>query len=105
MNYRVAIAALLICISSIQPASTQSPKGASGANDYVPRLGDIMATVQSRHIKLWFAGKFLNWELAAFEVAQLKAGLVHAAMLYPGIPVTDVTTMTKPLDSIAAAAE
>jgi hypothetical protein len=80
----------------------------SGSNDPVrdanaPRLGDIMTSVQLRHIKLWFAGKFLNWELAAFELRQIKAGLENAAALYPGIPVSNVTTMGAPLESVAAA--
>jgi len=31
-----------------------------------------MNAVQSRHMKLWFAGKALNWELAAYELRQLE---------------------------------
>jgi len=64
-----------------------------------------MNAVQSRHMKLWFAGKAQNWELAAYELRQLKAGVVEAALLYEGIPVTNVTTMTKPLQSTADAIE
>lgn len=55
-----------------------------------------MVAIQSRHMKLWFAGKALNWELAAYELCQLDTGLMEAATLYPGIPVNDVTTMAKP---------
>ena len=68
-----------------------------------PRLGDIMNAVQTRHIKLWFAGKAQNWDLAAYELRQLKAGLLEAAVLYEGIPVSNVTTMTKPVQSISDA--
>jgi ornithine carbamoyltransferase len=70
---------------------------------YVPRLGDIMNSVQARHLKLWLAGKALNWDLAAYELRQIKAGVVEAAVLYEGIPVTNVTTMTKPVQSVADA--
>src|SRR5450756_973681 len=72
---------------------------------YIPRLGDIMNAIQSRHVKLWFAGKALNWELAAYELRQLKAGLLEAAVIYPGIPVSNVTTMTRPVQAIADAIE
>ena len=42
---------------------------------YKPPLGDIMGKIQLRHIKLWFAGKHKNWELAAYEVDEIKASL------------------------------
>jgi hypothetical protein len=53
------------------------------------RLGDIMGAAQWRHIKLWFAGKLLNWDLAAYELSQIKGSLVDAATLYPGIHDSD----------------
>lgn len=64
-----------------------------------------MNAVQARHIKLWFAGKSLNWDLAAYELAQLRAGLVEAAVLYSGIPVSNVTTMANQIDIISGAIE
>ena len=64
-----------------------------------------MTAIQLRHMKLWFAGKALNWELAAYELRQLDTGLMEAATLYPGIPVSDVTTMARPAKSIADAIE
>jgi len=42
----------------------------------VPALADIMTAVQWRHIKLWFAGKFRNWDLANYELRQIKVSLV-----------------------------
>jgi len=69
------------------------------------RLGNIMNSVQLWHLKLWAAVKALNWELAAYELRQLTAGVVEAAVLYPGIPVTNVTTMAHPLQAIADAIE
>jgi hypothetical protein len=75
------------------------------SESYVPRLGDIMNAAQSRHVKLWFAGKSANWELAAYELRQLKASLVEAASLYQGIPVTNVTTMAQPVQSVNDAVE
>ena len=76
------------------------------ADQYVPRLGDIMSAAQTRHQKLWLAAKAQNWQLAAYELSQLKASLIEAALLYSGIPVSNVTTLEPSLqatsDAIAA---
>lgn len=101
---RYAIVLLMICPFA-SAAIAQSDRDVATHEQYEPRLGDIMTTVQLRHMKLWFAGKALNWELAAYELRQIKAGLVEAATLYPGIPVTNVTTMANPVQSIADAIE
>jgi hypothetical protein len=77
----------------------------SATEQYIPRLSDIMSTAQLRHMKLWFAGDSPNWELAAFELRQLKASIVEAASLYPGIPVTSATTMATPIQAIGDAIE
>jgi hypothetical protein len=73
------------------------------AGEYVPRLGDIMSAAQTRHQKLWLAGKAQNWELSAFELRQLKASLVEAAVLYSGIPINNVTTLETPLQAVSDA--
>ena len=101
MNLRACTIALLILGSLTPLAIAQS--GVNGAAYDGPRLGDIMNAAQSQHMKLWFAGKSLNWELASYELRQLKASLVEAASLYPGIPVTNVTTMAQPVQSTANA--
>jgi hypothetical protein len=62
-----------------------------------------MNAVQSRHLKLWFAGKSLNWQLATYELEQLEAGLAEAALMYSGIPVTNVNTLAEPIQSISDA--
>lgn len=64
---------------------------------YVPRLGDIMGAMQLRHFKLWFAGKLGNWDLASFELAQMRASFDDVGVLYPGIPVADMTMMAEPV--------
>ncbi len=95
---------LMVCVVPSAVAA-QSGVNVPPSGSYVPRLGDIMNTVQTRHVKLWFAGKSANWELAAYELRQLKAGLVEAAMLYEGLPVNNVTTMVQPVQSVADAIE
>jgi hypothetical protein len=105
MKLRGYILALLLVCSLTPLAIAQSGMNTPMTEQYVPRLGDIMNAIQSRHMKLWFAGKALNWELAAYELRQLESGLMEAATLYPGIPATNVTTMAKPAQSVADAIE
>jgi hypothetical protein len=103
MNWRGLIV-VLICASPLV-AAAQTGVNLPPSEPYVPRLGDIMNAVQIRHTKLWFAGRSGNWDLAAYEIRQLKAGLVEAASLYQGIPVTNVTTMAAPVQAVADAVE
>ena len=103
MKLSRSIAAVLLACC-LAPAVFAQPKlEASTAEEYVPRLGDIMNALQTRHIKLSLAGKAQNWELAAYELSQLKAGLLEAAVMYQGIPVSNVTTMTAPVQAITDA--
>ena len=80
MRRLVSTAALFLSIGFAPLALAQT-------DPYVPTLGDIMSAAQWRHIKLWFAGKHQNWELASYELLQIRAGLEQAATLYHGIPV------------------
>jgi hypothetical protein len=72
---------------------------------YVPALADIMSAAQWRHIKLWFAGRQQNWELASYELLQIRAGLEQAATLYHGIPVDYVRATVPPIQAMGAAIE
>jgi hypothetical protein len=105
MNIHGYIGGLLMACTLASPAVAQSNLATPTNEPFVPRLGDIMNGVQARHMKLWFAGKAQNWPLAAYELRQLQAGVLQAALLYEGIPVTNVTTMTKPLQSVTDAIE
>ncbi|EAQ35996.1 hypothetical protein NB311A_11162 [Nitrobacter sp. Nb-311A] len=83
-------------------AAAQSTGGLPSAN-YIPHLGDIMGAMQLRHFKLSFAGKLRNWELAAYELDQIKESFHDAATLYPGIPVADMTIMAEPVRRLGEA--
>ncbi len=96
--------ALLACLLVPFAIAQPSTNGAT-SDEYVPRLADIMTAAQLRHMKLWFAGKSLNWGLATYELGQLKAGLTEAATLYTGIPATNVNTMGDPIQAISDAIE
>jgi hypothetical protein len=67
----IAIALLPTLIAGAQEASTQ--QGEAG-EPRAPKISDIMAQQQMRHIKLWFAGRGDNWPLADYEIDALKDG-------------------------------
>jgi len=52
-------------------------------NAYTPGLGEIMASTQARHTKLWFAGEAANWELADYELDELEEGFAAALEYHP----------------------
>ncbi len=77
---------------------------------YVPGMGEIMGATQMRHAKLWFAGSAKNWELARYELDEIKEGLDDAVKYYPmfkGAPVSamlDQYTST-PISDLAQSIE
>lgn len=42
-----------------------------------------MTLQQMRHSKLWFAGKAGNWDLAAYEIKELREGFRDVVELHP----------------------
>ncbi len=42
---------------------------------YRPGFGEFMSGIQVHHEKLWFAGVAQNWELADFELGEIKEAL------------------------------
>ena len=82
-----------------------APLAAAQQEIYRPPLGDIMGTIQARHIKLWLAGKLENWDLAIYEVGEIRASLENAAGLYRGIPAELVTNTADPIQAIRHALE
>jgi hypothetical protein len=67
-------------------------------------LGDMMAFVQMRHIKLWYAGRAKNWGLAGYELGQIEDMLSRAATRYTNIPVEFIINAGKPLGDMRDAA-
>jgi hypothetical protein len=103
MKPRTFALAILVSVAPIALAAAQSAPEPMSRGDSVPRLGDIMLSKQWRHMKLWFAGKQRNWDLAAFELAQIKASLAEAATLYSNIPVSDIVFIAGPIQSVEKA--
>lgn len=78
MKRLLTIAALGFVVGSAVLAADE-PKGLP----YVPGLGEFMTANQLHHAKLWFAGIAGNWDLAAYELDELKEGFDDAARIYP----------------------
>jgi hypothetical protein len=89
----------IFCVSALPLAADELSKPAEG---YVPGLGDMMAGVQLRHAKTWYAAKVGNWPLAAYELGQLDGNLLKARQLYPDLPPADAEP---PTDRVAKAIE
>jgi hypothetical protein len=95
------LSGIILALALVCPAFGQEvPFAQPTTNANGPRLGDIMAAVQVRHVKLWYAGSLKNWPLASYELGQIKDSFEHAALLYTNIPVDMIVADTKPLDAL-----
>jgi hypothetical protein len=60
---------------------------------YVPGLGEFMGRIQVDHAKLWLAGEARNWELAEYQLTELKEVFSDVQDLIPryqNVPVGDM---------------
>jgi hypothetical protein len=78
------------------------------AKPYEPGLIEYMAHVQSHHVKIWLAGNARNWELADYQVDELKELLEDVAKRVPkyrDVPVGQMieTTTMAPIGELEAA--
>ena len=53
------------------------------ADTYKPGLGEFMTGIQIHHAKLWFAGQNENWQLANFELNEIKESVETIRKYYP----------------------
>jgi hypothetical protein len=84
---RIVITAIILTASILFAAAQPAMQ------PYKPGLGEFMTATHLRHAKLWFAGKDSNWDLAAYEIDEIKEGLEDAARLHPtfdGVPVAEM---------------
>ena len=91
---------VVLLVSSVSIAEDRSSQSAVS---YVPSLGDMMAAIQLRHAKLWYAGSVKNWPLADYELEQINANLKEATRFYTKTPALDVTGTDKPAALIGEA--
>ena len=82
------VTGIIALVASVMFAAAQPAR-----EPYQPGLGEFMTATQLRHAKLWFAGRESNWDLAAYEIDEIKEGLEEARRLHPtldGIPVAEM---------------
>jgi hypothetical protein len=73
-------------------------------NSYKPGLGEFMSQIQIHHAKLWFAGKYANWELAGFEVGEIQEALDDIPKYCADRPEVKSISMVIPaMDSLSRA--
>jgi hypothetical protein len=82
------LAAVCCCVvaltaSAQERSSPSQPQTERSSSSYRPELADLMSATQLRHFKLSFAGNLKNWQLAGFELAQMRKTFEAAAKLYP----------------------
>ncbi len=85
----VAAAAALIALaaSAQQPAPQDAPKA------YIPGIEQFMNVIQSEHAKLWYAAQQRNWELAGYQLGEIKEIMGDVQDLYPkfkDLPLADM---------------
>lgn len=79
-------------------------------DDLRPPLGGIMLELQQHHAKLWFAGRSRHWELARYELAEIREGLDDAVKFHADFNGVQVATLAPantqgPLRDLDAALE
>lgn len=84
-SIRIVIIAVAAVLTLAGQAFLSKPQLQAQPSDssYVPDLGNLMAIMQLRHLKLAWAGDLKNWELASYEVGQMRKSFAATAKLYP----------------------
>jgi len=77
---------------------------------YTPGLGEIMAGIQLRHAKLWYAGIARNWRLAKYELEEILEGFEDAKKYQPdfkGKPIAEMISQitSDPINKLEQAIE
>ena len=81
-----------------QPSGPQLPAPAAPPvtdlpKSYIPGLGEFMGRIQVDHAKLWLAGEARNWELAEYQLTELKevfSDVQDLVPTYQNVPVGDM---------------
>ena len=98
-----------LCLSGSYAGSQSAPPAAGKEpHAHAPALADMMMMTQFRHAKLWLAGDLRNWELADYQLDELKEGLedvIKHVPVYKDMPVGQMIekTIMAPLDEVEKA--
>src|ERR1700694_1051941 len=81
----IPVAILGIALASSH-GDAAGPQGSSPAQaaQYLPTISDMMiATIQPRHVRLWQAEQNRNWEIAAYELGNLRGAFKRLGEAHP----------------------
>jgi hypothetical protein len=83
----IALAGSLALSASVIATAQNAPSAPGGGLtilEFKPAMDDLMTMlVQPRHIKLYYAGQAKNWELAGFELNELRGALARVGRTIP----------------------
>ena len=68
-------------LTALQDSLKRVQADLTSAKELAPGLGEYMTTIKLHAGKLWFAAKASNWELAAYELDELKETMEAAKAL------------------------
>jgi len=73
-------------------------------SSYTPGLGEFMLSIQMHHAKIWFAGKNGNWDLANFEIDEIRETIGDIDKYCTDRPeISSLPMIDQPLDSLKLA--
>jgi cytochrome c553 len=101
MHYRTIAAALILVLLPVASLAQSPPASAPPAaqpppaapKTYVPGLEQFMSVIQNEHAKLWYAGSARNWELAAYQLGEIKEVMSDVQDLAPTFKNLPLTQM------------
>jgi mono/diheme cytochrome c family protein len=94
---------MAVLASSLAFGLAEARGQAAEAQRNPPELADIMAGTQLRHLKLSYAGSLHNWELAEYEVGQMRKSFALVGTLYPDYQNVPVAKLINELGEPALA--
>ena len=97
MNRRIiafASIAVLLPLAAIAQSPAPAPAAAAATPKvYIPGLEQFMNVTLIEHNKLWFAAKARNWDLAAYELGEIKEVMGDVQDIVPvfkNLPLKDM---------------
>jgi hypothetical protein len=79
-----AVAILAIGLATSRGMAAGPEAVPSQATEYLPSISDLMiATIQPRHERLWWAAQDGNWDFAAYELGNLHGAFGRLGRAHP----------------------
>ena len=75
------------------PKAAETPKTSAAPKTYIPGLEQFMGVILTEHAKLWYAGSARNWELAEYQLGEIKEVMSDVQDLVPtfkNLPLADM---------------